>query len=206
MCPLNGWLPHDRPVDLQCPFVSHVYLWAGVNDGWAGARSTGSSNHASPLYCWREEQPLRDGLVSGYWGDMPHNWASAECILYLRHMFALEDGPSLRLLAGICNLLAPNPLSLKMLICFGRVNLATPASGGKNWRLEFSRAQGSAPDHIELPATVAANAAFFNVKGARLSVRKNRLSSTGQQNFYGGVEGVSYMFLEMVEPQTELTA
>jgi hypothetical protein len=32
---------------------------------------------------------------------MPHNWASAECVLYLRHMLALEDGGSLRLLTGI---------------------------------------------------------------------------------------------------------
>ena len=37
----------------------------------------------------------------GYVGDMPHNWASAECILFLRHMLALEDGPALRVLPGI---------------------------------------------------------------------------------------------------------
>ena len=51
-----------------------------------------------------------DGALTGsHVGDMPHNWASAECVLYLRHMLALEDGHSLRLLAGIGA--APNYLS-----------------------------------------------------------------------------------------------
>jgi hypothetical protein len=81
-------------------FVAHVYLWAGLAD-WARSTFTGFLNHASPLYCWREEQPVRGSLTAGYVGDMPHNWASAECVLYLRHMLALEDGRDLRLLAGV---------------------------------------------------------------------------------------------------------
>src|SRR5213079_836936 len=50
---------------------------------------------------WREEQPLQHALVGQDWGDMPHNWASAECVRYLRHMFLLEDGPRMRLLEGM---------------------------------------------------------------------------------------------------------
>ena len=166
----TGWLAHEGVWTYNAPFVSHVYLWAGLNS-WAERTFTGFLNHATPLYCWREEQPLRDSMVAEYWGDMPHNWASAECILYLRHMFALEDGPSLRLLAGIAgnSLSDSEPAVLEQTPTrFGRLNLRlTPASGGKNWRLEFSRGRGPAPDHIELPARLAQNAAFSNIKGAR---------------------------------------
>ena len=83
---------------------------------WKARRAFhGFLNHASPLYCWREEQPLRGSTVAGYVGDMPHNWASAECVLYLRHMLALEDGPALRLLEGIgaTELAARQPYRLK---------------------------------------------------------------------------------------------
>ncbi len=168
----TGWLPHDSLWTYNAPFVSHVYLWAGVGD-WAARTFTGFLNHASPLYCWREEQPLRRGLVSGYWGDMPHNWASAECILYLRHMFALEDGRRLRLLAGLGGgaefsgeelVLQQTPTQ------FGRLNLRlTPR--GKGWRLEYSRAGGQAPAEIELPAMLPGGAVFRSAEGARVERR-----------------------------------
>ena len=96
----TGWLPHQGLWTYNAPFVAHVYLWAELAD-WARRTFIGFLNHASPLYCWREEQPTRGSLVSDYVGDMPHNWASAECIIFLRHMLALEDGSSLRLLEGI---------------------------------------------------------------------------------------------------------
>ena len=87
----TGWLPHEGTWNYNAAFVAHVYLWAGLED-WARTTFTGFLNHATPLYCWREEQPLRGSLAANYVGDMPHNWASAECVLYLRHMLALEDG------------------------------------------------------------------------------------------------------------------
>ena len=87
----TGWLPHGGVWNYNAGFVAHVYLWAGLAD-WARSTFTGFLNHASPLYCWREEQPMRGSLTADYVGDMPHNWASAECVLYLRHMLALEDG------------------------------------------------------------------------------------------------------------------
>ena len=96
----TGWLWHDSVWNYNASFAAHVYLWAGLRD-WAHRTFTGFLNHASPLYCWREEQPLQPALVGQDWGDMPHNWASAECVRYLRHMLALEDGKSLRLLNGI---------------------------------------------------------------------------------------------------------
>ena len=96
----TGWLWHDALWNYNASFAAHVYLWAGLRD-WAHRTFTGFLNHASPLYCWREEQPLQQALVGQDWGDMPHNWASAECVRYLRHMLALEDGNGLRLLNGI---------------------------------------------------------------------------------------------------------
>ena len=54
----TGWLSHGGVWNYNAPFVSHVYLWAGLKD-WAGHTFTGFLNHASPLYCWRAEQPLR---------------------------------------------------------------------------------------------------------------------------------------------------
>ena len=96
----TGWIHHGGAWNYNAPFVAEVYLWMGLAQA---ARKTfiGFLNHASPQYCWREEQPLQDSHVSSYIGDMPHNWASAECIRYLRHMMALEDGDRLRLLEGI---------------------------------------------------------------------------------------------------------
>jgi hypothetical protein len=96
----TGWLPRGEVWGYNAAFVVHVYLRAGLMD-WARSTFTGFLNHASPLYCWFEEQPVRGSLTADVHGDIPHNWASAECIFYLRNMLALEDGRDLRLLAGV---------------------------------------------------------------------------------------------------------
>src|SRR5579885_983008 len=149
----TGWLPHEGLWNYNAPFVSHVHLWAGLAD-WARLTFTGFLNHATPLYCWREEQPLRGSVLAGYVGDMPHNWASAECILYLRHLLALEDGPALRLLPGIGNpelasrepyLLTASPTR------FGKLDLRLEPDG-RGWRLRFARPAGPSPAAVELPA------------------------------------------------------
>ncbi len=153
----TGWLWHDSLWTYNASFAAHVYLWAGLRD-WAHRTFTGFLNHASPLYCWREEQPLQHALVGQDWGDMPHNWASAECVRYLRHMLALEDGKTLRLLEGItaaelkgqaAYVLRDSPTR------FGRISLALEPTGTRGWRLEFERAQGPVPNSIVIPKTVA---------------------------------------------------
>jgi hypothetical protein len=96
----TGWLWHDSIWNYNASFAAHVYLWAGL-PALAERTFHGFLNHASPLYCWLEEQPLQHALVGQDWGDMPHNWASAECIRYLRHRLVLEDDTRLRLLEGI---------------------------------------------------------------------------------------------------------
>ncbi len=167
----TGWIHHGGAWNYNAPFVAEVYLWMGLAQA---ARKTfiGFLNHASPQYCWREEQPLQDSHVSSYIGDMPHNWASAECIRYLRHMMALEDGDRLRLLEGIApvDLGAQAAIQLKGTPTrFGRVDLALePLDPRAGWRLDFSRAQGEAPERITLPARLGGTVDFTKVEGAEV--------------------------------------
>jgi hypothetical protein len=152
----TGWLWHDSLWTYNASFAAHVYLWAGLPD-WAHRTFTGFLNHASPLYCWREEQPLQHALAGQDWGDMPHNWASAECVRYLRHMLALEDGKSLRLLNGItpAELTPAAHYSLQNSPTrFGRINLELEPAGAQGWRLRFDRASGLTPSSVSLPASI----------------------------------------------------
>lgn len=153
----TGWLWHDSVWNYNASFAAHVYLWAGLRD-WAHRTFTGFLNHASPLFCWREEQPLQHALVGQDWGDMPHNWASAECIRYLRHMLALEDDRSLRLLNGIASsdLTPSSGYSLRNSPTrFGRLDLELNSAGAKGWRLQFNRGQGPSPSSVSLPSAIA---------------------------------------------------
>jgi hypothetical protein len=165
----TGWLPHGGVWNYNAGFVAHVYLWAGLAD-WARSTFTGFLNHASPLYCWREEQPLRGSLTADYVGDMPHNWASAECVLYLRHMLALEDGRDLRLLAGVGDfeLAGGEPLSVvQSPTRFGRIDLSLePLDRHEGWRLKFQRAAGTEPANVHIPATLGASGRFATIAGA----------------------------------------
>ncbi|MGA8868537.1 MAG: hypothetical protein WB510_16295 [Candidatus Sulfotelmatobacter sp.] len=154
----TGWLWHDCLWTYNASFAAHVYLWAGLRD-WAHRTFTGFLNHASPLYCWREEQPLQQALVGQDWGDMPHNWASAECVRYLRHMLVLEDGKSLRLLDGItaAELASSMHYSLQNSPTrFGRINLELEPAGVRGWRLRFSRGEGPSPSSVLLPGAIGA--------------------------------------------------
>ena len=163
----TGWLPHGGLWTYNAAFAAHAYLWAGEFE-WARRTFLGFLNHASPLYCWREEQPLRGSAIVGYVGDMPHNWASAECVLYLRHMLALEDGRALRLLPGIgtADLAFREPFRLRATPTrFGPLHLElTPESRG--WRLSYRRGRGPAPGSLRLPALLG-RARFSSVEGAQ---------------------------------------
>ena len=109
------------------------------------------SESRHPQYCWREEQPLQEALLGSYLGDMPHNWASAECIRYMRHILALEDGPHLRLLAGITwDQLAPGqPYRLAGTPTrFGQVDVdLEPLDGKQGWRLRFPSGRRTVAGH-----------------------------------------------------------
>ena len=165
----TGWISHEGLWGYNAPFVSHVYLWAGVTD-WARHCFQGFLNHATPLFCWREEQPIRGSVSAGYVGDMPHNWASAECILYLRHMLALEDGPELRLLSGIgdTELQPGQPFVIQNSPSrFGRISLRLePLPRRTGWRLEFRRENGPAPQRLTIPSSAGYRYQLAAVEGA----------------------------------------
>lgn len=165
----TGWLRHEGVWNYNAAFVAEVYLWAGLR-AWAHRTFTGFLNHASPLYDWREEQPLQHALLGGDWGDMPHNWASAECIRYLRHMLVLEDDRKLRLLAGImpADLRERAPFSLvHSPTRFGRVSLDVEPSGARGWKMRFLREQSATPpEAVEIPEELSASAVLARVEGA----------------------------------------
>jgi hypothetical protein len=127
-------------------------------------------NHASPLHAWREEQPLQNALLGDNWGDMPHNWASAECIRYLRHMLVLEDDRKIRLLAG----LMPSDLKERVAFSlqgsptrFGRISLNAEPWGARGWKMHFSRESGAEPPQaIEVPEKLDVGAVLVRVDGA----------------------------------------
>jgi hypothetical protein len=148
----TGWLPHEGLWTYNAPFAAHAELWAG-DSALAGRHFRGFLRHSSPMLNWREEQPVQGSHVAGYVGDMPHNWASAECVLYLRHMLALEDGPSLRLLPGVGDyeLAWREPFELRHTPTrFGRINLKLePLASG--WQLSYEQVDGPGQPHIQLP-------------------------------------------------------
>jgi len=165
----TGWNQHQSVWNYNAGFVAEVYLWLGMRQA-AHDTFVGFLNHASPQYCWREEQPLQNALVRGYIGDMPHNWASAECIRYARHMLALEDGGHLRLLAGItaAELHAGEEYALSATPTrFGALNLKLePLDRGQGWRLTYERAHGPAPEKVSLPAALGGRFHFTRTEGA----------------------------------------
>jgi hypothetical protein len=168
----TGWIHHEGVWNYNAPFVAEVYLWAGLRD-WAHRTFAGYLNHASPLHAWREEQPLQKALIGGQWGDMPHNWASAECIRYLRHMLILEDDRGLRLLEGVLppNLRARQRYAIQNTPTrFGRVSFQLEPLAAREWKAHFLRSGGQAPQTLELPASLAPGAELSKVSGA--SMRK----------------------------------
>jgi hypothetical protein len=151
----TGWEHHAAVWPYNSAFVAEVYLWLGRKKE-AHSTFIGFLNHATPNYVWREEQSLQHALITNYTGDMPHNWASAECIRFLRHSMALEDGDSLRLIAGITD--AETKAGTPILIegsptRFGRISLHLEPLGGKQgWRLTYEREPGPEPETVILPA------------------------------------------------------
>lgn len=176
----TGWLRHEGVWNYNAAFVAEVYLWAGLR-AWAHRTFVGFLNHASPLHAWREEQPLQQALLASDWGDMPHNWASAECIRYLRHMLVLEDDRRLRLLAG----LAPADLRERASFSlahsptrFGRVSLHAEPWGRRGWKVSFSRDQSaSAPESVEVPEEIEKGVSLARVEGAAQRSRMRGVAS-----------------------------
>jgi hypothetical protein len=96
----TGWLPYKGLWTYHASFAAHVWLYSGRPDK-AADYLYAFANHASPTRTWREEQALQGTGHSRFFGDMPHNWASAEFIRLVRHLLVFERGETLELLPGL---------------------------------------------------------------------------------------------------------
>ncbi len=171
----TGWLSNEGLCPYNAAILAQVYLWLGDRDL---ARKTfiGFLNHASPLFTWSEEQSLQDSDVFNSFGDMPHNWASAECIRFLRHMMILEDATDLHLFKGIG---LPDLENGKLLSLsysptrWGRVTLTLEPIDKLTWRTRFKREdfddnKYSKLDWIKMPRKLADVYHFNNIKGMKI--------------------------------------
>jgi hypothetical protein len=173
----TGWLWHESIWNYNASFAAHVYLWAGWPE-WANRTFRGFLNHASPLYCWREEQALQHALVGQDWGDMPHNWASAECVRYLRHMLLLEDGTHMRFLEGMI----PANFDERRLFRlehtptrFGRVTLQVePISNRQGWKLDVEVESAQSAEEVQVPVSIVGRT-FDRVVGASYKLQGRKV-------------------------------
>lgn len=115
--------------------------------------------------------------MAEYVGDMPHNWASAECILYLRNRLALEDEQALRLLAGITSLESTGRGRIALVDSptpFDRIGMELePLDRQGGWRLKFRRGSGPAPARLELPLMLGSHLQVAGITGAASQQGKN---------------------------------
>ncbi len=168
----TGWLSNNGVWTYNAAITAQMYMWAGLPDL---ARQTfiGFLNHASPLYAWREEQPLLGSALKEYVGDMPHNWASAECIRFLRHILILEDEKTLRLFEGLGepDLIPGTPLSIASSPTrWGRVTLSLEKLDAKAWvskfqRTDFDEKKMPPLTSIEMPTRLPGNFQMDKVTG-----------------------------------------
>ncbi len=98
----TGWLPYKSIWSYNAGFAANAWLYAGRGDK-AIDYLYAFANHAYPTRVWREEQSLKSTQHGQLFGDMPHNWASAEFIRLVRHLAVFEANGGLHLLSGIPN-------------------------------------------------------------------------------------------------------
>lgn len=96
----TGWAPYQALWCYNASFAAHAWLYTDRGDK-ALDYLYAFANHASPTRVWREEQSLSGTEEGQWWGDMPHNWASAEFIRLVRHLVVFEKGEGLELLGGV---------------------------------------------------------------------------------------------------------
>jgi hypothetical protein len=134
-------------------FYAHDWLWLG--NGEKAARILYAfANHASPLMVWREEQVPVGERDARDFGDMPHNWASAEFIRLVRHLLVLERGNELHLFEGLpASWLKPGAVVCLrgVLTEFGPINLELRVAGdGRTARLRVEPLKRNPPASIHL--------------------------------------------------------
>lgn len=145
----TGWIA-DGIWNYAASFYGHAHLWLG-HGRKAAATLYAFGNHASPLLCWREEQNVR-GEKEHFVGDMPHNWASAEFIRFVRHLLVLERGNELHLFEGLPQRWIQPGAETRLTdipTSFGPVSLALRmAADGGSAAIELDPPRREAPDAI----------------------------------------------------------
>jgi len=120
----TGWLSNGL-WSYFTSFYGHALEWLGRGSQMPPLLYA-FANHASPTLVWREEQMPR-GMGSEVYGDMPHNWASAEFIRMVVHMIELDRGNELHLFEGLPQQWIRSGEQIKLngiRTPFGRINLA----------------------------------------------------------------------------------
>ena len=105
---------------------------------------------------------------------MLHNWASAECIRFLRHMLVLEDSDTLRLLSGLGReeLAQKKPFALTYSpTCWGRITISHEPIENRRWLTKFKREDYDEKTIPELAQVIAprrlpVSIQFDKMKGA----------------------------------------
>jgi len=182
----TGWLSHDAVWPYNAAIVAQLYLYNLLPDL---ARKTfiGFLNHASPLLAWREEQSFVDVPNPRYIGDMPHNWASAECIRYLRHMVVMEDEKDLRIFdgLGLPEMNAGKPIVLTSTPTkWGRITVTLEPVDNKSWHTKFVREdfdESTMPPigYVTMPYKLPGEFWFDKIVGAKRIQYGNRIMIPG---------------------------
>jgi len=150
----TGWLPYQSLWTYHGAFAAQAWLYAGRPDK-AVDYLYAIANHAAPTRVWREEQSLTATGHGQVFGDMPHNWASAEFIRLIRHLLVFEVGGGLDLLPGVPPAwrAAGSELGLERTpTAYGPVSLAlaTDAAGRFTLHVERDLAWPRQPGHVRL--------------------------------------------------------
>ena len=178
----TGWLTDEGASPYNAAILAQTCLYT-LQPDLARKAFIGFLNHASPLYAWREEQSLLDAKVTRVFGDMPHTWASAECIRYLRHMMILEDEFNLRILEGVglpeLNEMQPIALTSSP-TRWGRITLSLEPVDKKNWRTKFFREGFDAGtmskfNYVEMPRKLAGEFYFDKFTGVNAYKNGDRI-------------------------------
>ena len=103
----TGWMTEDSIWTYSSMFYAQAFLYCGYGEK-AIDYLYSFANHASPARCWREEQTINGSNNYAIWGDMPHNWGSAEFIRLVRNAIVLEKDQNLELMKGLTDQWLPN--------------------------------------------------------------------------------------------------
>ncbi|MBA4313331.1 MAG: hypothetical protein C0417_11955 [Chlorobiaceae bacterium] len=177
----TGWLTNNALWPYNAAIFAQTCLFLGKPE-LARKVFFGFLNHASPLYAWREEQSLQDEPNFNFIGDMPHNWASAECIRFLRHRLILEDERNLLLLQGIglADMESNKPFGLSYSPTrWGRVTVELNRIDDLSWNMKFKREDFNQQiigplEYIMMPAAIGGKYYFLKTNGVK-SVRNGEI-------------------------------